>query len=43
MKLEENVNRIKDMMGLHESKFLLRRIDKEVLDEALEDSLNFFL
>lgn len=41
MKLEENVNRIKDMMGLHESKFLLRRIDKEVLDKALEDSLNY--
>jgi hypothetical protein len=41
MNLQENIQRIKEVMGLKESKYLLRRIGIENINSAIEDGLKY--
>jgi hypothetical protein len=42
MNLQENISRIKEMMGINESSFLRRRVDINFLDdEFIDDLLNY--
>ncbi len=41
MNLQENISRIKQMMGITESAFLKRRVSMRDLSQAFEDSLNY--
>ena len=41
MNLQEQTNRIKQMMGINENTFLKRRVSMHELSQAFEDSLNY--
>jgi hypothetical protein len=41
MNLQENISRIKEMMGINESSFLRRRVDVNLLDNEFADYLNY--
>ena len=43
MNLRENINRIKEMMGLNESVFLKRRIPIKLLDDSFNESLSYWI
>lgn len=43
MNLRENIDRIKQMMGLNESAFLRRRIPPEVLDSIFNEQLSYWI
>jgi len=43
MNLRENIDRIKEMMGLNESAFLRRRIPPEVLDSIFNEQLSYWI
>ena len=41
MNLQENISRIKEMMGINESSFLRRRVDVNLLDDEFIRYLNY--
>ena len=43
MNLRENIDRIKEMMGLNENVFLRRRIPIKVLDDSFNESLSHWI
>ncbi len=43
MNLRENIDRIKDMMGINESVFLNRRIPIQLLDDSFNESLSYWI
>ena len=43
MNLRENINRIKEVMGINESVFLKRRIPIKVLDVSFNESLSYWI
>ena len=43
MNLRENIDRIKEMMGLNESVFLKRRIPIQLLDDSFNESLSYWI
>jgi hypothetical protein len=43
MNLQENIDRIKQMMGINESVFLKRRIPTKLLDDSFNESLSYWI
>jgi len=43
MNLRENIDRIKEMMGINENVFLRRRINTQVLDEIFNEQLSYWI
>jgi hypothetical protein len=43
MNLQENIDRIKEMMGINESVFLKRRIPTKLLDDSFNESLSYWI
>jgi len=43
MNLQENIDRIKEMMGINENVFLRRRINTEVLDSIFNEQLSYWI
>jgi len=43
MNLKENINRIKEMMGLNENGFLKRRVSLKQLDDSFNESLSYWI
>ena len=41
MNLQENIQRIQEVMGINESSFLRRRVDVNLLDDEFIDTLNY--
>lgn len=43
MNLRENIERIKEMMGINENVFVRRRIPMKVLDDSFNESLSYWI